>query len=390
MANALPSTMSPSPSATQGMKAVLAGATAKYGITNPDFTTAVLKAIGAPVTGNTTSALKQWEAAEGGPSDNPLNTTLGQGSAQGSAIKGYGSVPAGITATTKTLENGLYGGVLSALKSNANPNAIRQAIIASPWDGSNHYAGTTYGAGVPQAVKSSTPLPSPAPSTTSSATPAVPTGPTTRQAITSALLASGGKGLSAPQLLAAIHPASTSTAATLPTGVQGVGDAKAGATPMPSSAYAQLVGEANKIAGAHYNYEWGGGHNPTFAATSGSGHGSGPGVGYDCSGAISALLHAAGKLDQPMVAQQFMSYGQPGPGGKGDITIYASPTHVFAEINGRFFGTSLANPGGGAGWFQRAATAGYAVRHVSLAGAPNMHVNNQTGAIVPYRTGAPA
>jgi hypothetical protein len=36
------------------------------------------------------------------------------------------------------------------------------------------------------------------------------------------------------------------------------------------------------------------------------------------------------------------------------VTVYANDHHVLMEINGHFFGTSAANPGGGAGWIPRA------------------------------------
>lgn len=104
----------------------------------------VLKGIGAPVTPGNVEALVQWQAAEGGPSDNPLNTTLGQGGAQGSAIKGYGSVQAGIDATITTLKSSAYTPVVQALKGNGGPGKIGAAIINSPWDGSVHYSGTDY------------------------------------------------------------------------------------------------------------------------------------------------------------------------------------------------------------------------------------------------------
>lgn len=415
MASALPAAPAPtanplavSPSADAGVKALMVGAAQKYGLPM-DFTTSVLKNIGAPVTPKTTAALGAWQKAEGGPSDNPLNTTLGQGSAQGSAIKGYGSTQAGISATTRTLQNGLYAPVLQAFRRNESPGQIRAAIIASPWSGSSHYAGTDYAKGLVSgggaAPSTSGRAAAPPQSPTSLAlnptqsTPAVGV-PTTRDALTSALLNSNGKGLTAAQLLGAITPTTPSTGpspgisgapaaqatTSLPSApVPGKGDPVAGQTPAPPSAFRAMLDEANKISGTHSNYEWGGGHNPQFAPTTGSGHGSGPGVGYDCSGAISAILHAAGKLDQPMVAQQFMSYGLPGPGSKQDLTIYASPTHVFAEINGRYFGTSMANPGGGAGWFTQAAVAGYAVRHVSLQGGPSLHLNPNNGNLIAYR-----
>jgi hypothetical protein len=217
--------------------------------------------------------------------------------------------------------------------------------------------------------------------------------PTRSEALTSALMRSGGQGLSVDQLLNIVRlpesypPARTANVGlpSMPSAGNVVAQAQAGQTPMPNSEFAHMVSAMNQVAGHKYAYEWGGGHNPSFSPTSGTGHGSGPGIGYDCSGAISAILHAAGKLAQPLVASQFMNYGQPGPGSKNDLTIYASPTHVFAELNGRFFGTSLSNPGGGAGWFQRAQTAGYTIRHVSLQGAPAVHMN-QSGGLVPFRS----
>ncbi|MFL5912734.1 MAG: hypothetical protein ACJ768_19485, partial [Gaiellaceae bacterium] len=77
-------------------------------------------------------------------------------------------------------------------------------------------------------------------------------------------------------------------------------------------------------------YRWGGGH-ANF---------NGP---YDCSGAVSAVLHAAGLLSSPRVSGGFEHYGAP---GKGAVTIYANASHVYMSINGRYFGTSGANPGG--------------------------------------------
>ena len=374
----------------------------------PSFVNSVLKGIGAPVNSETTSQLQAWMRAEGGPGDNPLNTTLGQAGAQGSAIKGYGSTQAAINATVKTLKNGLYQPVIDAFRS--NPGGVRQAVINSPWD-VNHYSGTDYAKG----LVSGAPLPSAKTSGGGGGGPKLPgqlnlpysqipniqlpgqmganTAPQTQsQGLLNALMSSGGKPLSMASLMSVLRlpenvPTSGTASASAGAGApaSGMGNAVDGSKPAPPSAAAHMLSAMNQIAGHHYNYEWGGGHNPGFTPASGTGHGSGPGVGYDCSGAISAILHAAGKLSAPMVAQQFMSYGQPGPGTKSDLTIYASPTHVFAEIGGRFFGTSMSNPGGGAGWFQRAQTAGYTIRHVSLQGNPALHLQ-PNGNVIPFRT----
>jgi Meckel syndrome type 1 protein len=110
-----------------------------------------------------------------------------------------------------------------------------------------------------------------------------------------------------------------------------------------------IIAAADHIDGKGYAYSWGGGHNMGF---------SGP---YDCSGAVSAVLHAAGLLKRPMVSGEFMHWGAPGP---GSVTIYANAGHVYMSILGRYFGTSSANPGGGAGWFNGGPRPGFAVVHV--------------------------
>jgi peptidoglycan hydrolase-like protein with peptidoglycan-binding domain len=123
-----------------------------------------------------------------------------------------------------------------------------------------------------------------------------------------------------------------------------------------------LVNAANSIDSHHYSYRWGGGHNSSF---------TGP---YDCSGAVSAVLHSAGLLKAPMVSGDFTHWGARGPGA---VTIYANAGHVYMSINGRFFGTSSSNPGGGAGWFNGAPRAGFTVMHVPLT---KLHVKSKARA----------
>src|SRR4051812_41673037 len=110
-----------------------------------------------------------------------------------------------------------------------------------------------------------------------------------------------------------------------------------------------IISAADRIDSKGYAYRWGGGHNMAF---------SGP---YDCSGAVSAVLHAAGLLNRPMVSGEFMHWGAPGPGA---VTLYANAGHVYMSILGRYFGTSSANPAGGAGWFKGGPRPGFAVVHV--------------------------
>jgi len=125
--------------------------------------------------------------------------------------------------------------------------------------------------------------------------------------------------------------------------------------------FATMVKEANSIDAKHYSYVLGGGHNMSF---------SGP---YDCSGAVSAVLHSAGLLRSPLASQELSTSFLPGP---GLITIYAhgpdGPTgHAIMSLGGRFFGTSGSNPGGGAGWFDRPSDsylAAFQVRHAPASG----------------------
>jgi peptidoglycan hydrolase-like protein with peptidoglycan-binding domain len=90
----------------------------------------------------------------------------------------------------------------------------------------------------------------------------------------------------------------------------------------------------------------------------GGGHGSFSDSGYDCSGSVSYVLHAAGALGSPLDSGELMSYGAPGRGRY--ITVYANAGHAFAVVNGRRFDTS----GAGGRWqSSMRSSAGYVVRH---------------------------
>ena len=99
-----------------------------------------------------------------------------------------------------------------------------------------------------------------------------------------------------------------------------------------------MIERASKMDKMRKPYLWGGGHGPTPDM-------NGP---WDCSGAVSAVLGV-----NPRVSGQFAAWGKPGRGKH--VTIYANAEHVLMEIDGRFFGTSGSNPGGGAGWIPRTA-----------------------------------
>jgi hypothetical protein len=94
-----------------------------------------------------------------------------------------------------------------------------------------------------------------------------------------------------------------------------------------------------------YPYKWGGGHAqigvPTIGMGGGSPGTSGPPPGYDCSGAVSAVLGAMEVLKTPLTSGALASFGLPGPGNW--VTIYANAVHTFMKINvngvWRWFGT---------------------------------------------------
>jgi hypothetical protein len=85
----------------------------------------------------------------------------------------------------------------------------------------------------------------------------------------------------------------------------------------------------------------------------GGGHGTWNDAGYDCSGSVSYVLHAAGLLKQSMDSGEFMSWDASGVGQW--ITIYTNPGHAFIEIAGIRFDTSAEGdpnppPGTGPRW----------------------------------------
>ena len=93
----------------------------------------------------------------------------------------------------------------------------------------------------------------------------------------------------------------------------------------------------------------------------GGGHGSSSSSGYDCSGSVSYVLHAAGLLSTPEDSSGLMSYGDPGPGRH--VTIYANGGHALMGIDGRRFDT-IALQQTGTRWSSHlGSVSGYVVRH---------------------------
>jgi peptidoglycan hydrolase CwlO-like protein len=113
------------------------------------------------------------------------------------------------------------------------------------------------------------------------------------------------------------------------------------------AAVREMIAAGNAI--ATLPYIWGGGHASFQAA------------GYDCSGSVSYVLAAAGLLSAPETSDEFMSYGDPGPGQW--VTIYATDGHVWMTIAGwRFDTVALAEDG--TRWSQGGGEfGGYVERH---------------------------
>jgi hypothetical protein len=92
--------------------------------------------------------------------------------------------------------------------------------------------------------------------------------------------------------------------------------------------------------------------------------------GYDCSGAVSFILHAAGLLDYPLDSTGFMHWGR--AGNNRWVRIYANHEHVFAIVDGLRWDTSYITDGdrSGPGWSEAMRPeGGFHLRHPAGAGA---------------------
>jgi cell wall-associated NlpC family hydrolase len=124
-----------------------------------------------------------------------------------------------------------------------------------------------------------------------------------------------------------------------PSGGVGVGDPRVAA----------MINEANSLVGKPYIV--GGGHS-----------GWGPQSGYDCSGFVSAVLHAGGFLSSPVDTTALPS--QPGMvSGPGQyVTVYdralpGQSGHVIIQINGQFYESGgMHGAWGGGGGVQKIGT----------------------------------
>jgi peptidoglycan hydrolase-like protein with peptidoglycan-binding domain len=145
------------------------------------------------------------------------------------------------------------------------------------------------------------------------------------------------QGTPAPQAGAPAPPAPA------PQPTAGSGVAPSGS----SGAVQRMIAAGNRIATKPYVY--------------GGGHGSWRSSGYDCSGSVSYVLHAAGLLKRSEDSTGLMSYGQSGAGRH--VTVYANSQHAYMVINDRRFDTSGQRISGSR-WTQiKRSSAGFVARH---------------------------
>jgi peptidoglycan hydrolase-like protein with peptidoglycan-binding domain len=161
---------------------------------------------------------------------------------------------------------------------------------------------------------------------------------------------SSPKSVSSPTTPTATTPGATAT-------IDSAGNATA-----PASApqvVQEMITAANSIDNKPYIYA--------------GGHATWNAPGYDCSGAVSFVLHAAGLLSSSEDSTGLESFGSPGKGQW--VTIYANAGHTWIVIAGLAFDTAHWGPtapaGSGPRWLIKAdatanlddGTGGYTVRH---------------------------
>jgi peptidoglycan hydrolase-like protein with peptidoglycan-binding domain len=93
----------------------------------------------------------------------------------------------------------------------------------------------------------------------------------------------------------------------------------------------------------------------------GGGHGRWNDSGYDCSGSVSYVLHAAGLLNRALDSTGFMSWGEAGRGTW--ITIRSNPGHAYMIVAGLRFDTSARTQTGTRWSEQMRSASGYRGRH---------------------------
>jgi cell wall-associated NlpC family hydrolase len=187
---------------------------------------------------------------------------------------------------------------------------------------------------------------------------------------TSSASAAGGTGAAAPT------GAPVATTAPANTGGAGLGAPAGVSTPqqptVPGTMAMIIKGVAYAPSWAPMQVKkaiWAGNQIRLKPYAVGGGHGKWNDSAYDCSGAVSYVLHAAGLLKTSEDSGEMENWGSKGLGQW--ITVYTNPGHAFVEIAGIRLDTSREGdphpaPGTGPRWRPvMDTTTGYLARHPS-------------------------
>jgi peptidoglycan hydrolase-like protein with peptidoglycan-binding domain len=93
----------------------------------------------------------------------------------------------------------------------------------------------------------------------------------------------------------------------------------------------------------------------------GGGHARWNDTGYDCSGSVSYVLHAAGLLNRALDSTEFMSWGERGRGTW--VTVRTNPSHAYLIVAGLRFDTSALSRTGNRWSEQMRSASGFRGRH---------------------------
>jgi hypothetical protein len=122
------------------------------------------------------------------------------------------------------------------------------------------------------------------------------------------------------------------------------------APPRAPRIVADAIIAGNDLVGKPYRY--GGGHRNYYDDA------------YDCSGAVSYVLHAIGRLNTPTPSKGFRHYGESGEGRW--ISLYASNGHSFLVVAGLRYDTGYGSGEHGPSWLTRGRSADeFVIRHPS-------------------------
>jgi peptidoglycan hydrolase-like protein with peptidoglycan-binding domain len=124
-------------------------------------------------------------------------------------------------------------------------------------------------------------------------------------------------------------------------------DGQAVAPPSAPDEVRAIIDAGNLIATKPYKY--------------GGGHARWNDTGYDCSGSVSYVLHAAGLLSRARDSTGFMSFGEAGRGTW--ITIRSNPSHAYMIVAGLRFDTSARSRTGSRWSEQMRSASGFRGRH---------------------------